>query len=169
MYVASKLKSKVHVARGFWTVPRSILQATVLLQGNHRFHIQTNKFSSFPDDAFRSNEDSNTYHQSIESVSPTARPECSAGSVVQQLAGTPGGEVRARCSVTAPSTRETGPLRFYWTYNGTRDVLPVSFHLFLADCFWQACESEGCQGSKAVCYIFNLRRPFSNGIFPINM
>ncbi|XP_030038013.2 LOW QUALITY PROTEIN: neural cell adhesion molecule 2 [Manduca sexta] len=53
------------------------------------------------------------------------RPECSAGSVVQQLAGTPGGEVRARCSVSAPSTRDAGPLRFYWTYNGTKDVLPI--------------------------------------------
>ncbi|VVC86485.1 unnamed protein product [Leptidea sinapis] len=54
-----------------------------------------------------------------------ARPECSAGSVVQQLAGAPGGEVRARCSVSAPSTRDAGPLRFYWTYNGTKDVLPI--------------------------------------------
>ncbi|CAH0400401.1 unnamed protein product [Chilo suppressalis] len=54
-----------------------------------------------------------------------SRPECAAGSVVQQLAGTPGGEVRARCSVTAPSTRDAGPLRFYWTYNGTKDVLPI--------------------------------------------
>ncbi|KAL4705373.1 hypothetical protein ACJJTC_016566 [Scirpophaga incertulas] len=54
-----------------------------------------------------------------------SRPECAAGSVVQQLAGAPGGEVRARCSVTAPSSREAGPLRFYWTYNGTKDVLPV--------------------------------------------
>ncbi|XP_028031288.1 irregular chiasm C-roughest protein-like [Bombyx mandarina] len=53
------------------------------------------------------------------------RPECSAGSVVQQLAGAPGGEVRARCSVNAPSSRDAGPLRFYWTYNGTKDVLPV--------------------------------------------
>jgi hypothetical protein len=55
-----------------------------------------------------------------------ARPECAAGSVVQQLAGAPRGEVRARCSVTAPSARDAGPLRFYWTYNGTKDVLPVS-------------------------------------------
>ncbi|KAL0869428.1 hypothetical protein ABMA27_007663 [Loxostege sticticalis] len=54
-----------------------------------------------------------------------SRPECAAGSVVQQLAGAPGGEVRARCSVTAPSTRDAGPLRFYWTYNGTKDVLPI--------------------------------------------
>ncbi|XP_072930218.1 protein turtle homolog A-like [Epargyreus clarus] len=54
-----------------------------------------------------------------------SRPECSAGSVVQQLAGAPGGEVRARCSVAAPSSRDAGPLRFYWTYNGTRDVLPI--------------------------------------------
>ncbi|VVC86484.1 unnamed protein product [Leptidea sinapis] len=54
-----------------------------------------------------------------------SRPECSAGSVVQQLAGAPGGEVRARCSVSAPSTRDAGPLRFYWTYNGTKDVLPI--------------------------------------------
>ncbi|KAM3958855.1 protein turtle homolog A [Aphomia sociella] len=54
-----------------------------------------------------------------------SRPECAAGSVVQQLAGTPGGEVRARCSVTAPSSRDAGPLRFYWTYNGTKDVLPI--------------------------------------------
>ncbi|CAK1583241.1 unnamed protein product [Parnassius mnemosyne] len=54
-----------------------------------------------------------------------SRPECSAGSVVQQLAGAPGGEVRARCSVTAPSTRDAGPLRFYWTYNSTKDVLPI--------------------------------------------
>ncbi|KAJ2942139.1 hypothetical protein O0L34_g11052 [Tuta absoluta] len=54
-----------------------------------------------------------------------SRPECSAGSVVQQLAAAPGGEVRARCSVTAPSARDAGPLRFYWTYNGTRDVLPI--------------------------------------------
>ncbi|XP_063387268.1 synaptogenesis protein syg-2-like isoform X7 [Cydia fagiglandana] len=53
-----------------------------------------------------------------------SRPECSAGSVVQQLAGAPGGEVRARCSVTAPSIHDAGPLRFYWTYNGTKDVLP---------------------------------------------
>lgn len=68
----------------------------------------------------------NVSHRVKINVSPAARPECSAGSVVQQLAGTPGGEVRARCAVTAPSTREAGPLRFYWTYNGTRDVLPVS-------------------------------------------
>ncbi|XP_063387261.1 nephrin-like isoform X1 [Cydia fagiglandana] len=54
-----------------------------------------------------------------------SRPECSAGSVVQQLAGAPGGEVRARCSVTAPSIHDAGPLRFYWTYNGTKDVLPI--------------------------------------------
>ncbi|XP_013147688.1 PREDICTED: nephrin-like [Papilio polytes] len=54
-----------------------------------------------------------------------SRPECSAGSVVQQLAAAPGGEVRARCSVTAPSSRDAGPLRFYWTYNGTKDVLPI--------------------------------------------
>ncbi|XP_013171192.1 PREDICTED: nephrin-like [Papilio xuthus] len=54
-----------------------------------------------------------------------SRPECSAGSIVQQLAGAPGGEVRARCSVTAPSSRDAGPLRFYWTYNGTKDVLPI--------------------------------------------
>ncbi|XP_023936298.1 kin of IRRE-like protein 2 [Bicyclus anynana] len=54
-----------------------------------------------------------------------SRPECSAGSVVQQIAGAPGGEVRARCSVSAPSTRDAGPLRFYWTYNGTKDVLPI--------------------------------------------
>ncbi|XP_063539187.1 synaptogenesis protein syg-2-like isoform X4 [Cydia strobilella] len=53
-----------------------------------------------------------------------SRPECSAGSVVQQLAGAPGGEVRARCSVTAPSIHDAGPLRFYWTFNGTKDVLP---------------------------------------------
>ncbi|XP_061721345.1 nephrin-like isoform X3 [Cydia pomonella] len=54
-----------------------------------------------------------------------SRPECSAGSVVQQLAGAPGGEVRARCSVTAPSIHDAGPLRFYWTFNGTKDVLPI--------------------------------------------
>ncbi|XP_026490993.2 nephrin-like isoform X1 [Vanessa tameamea] len=54
-----------------------------------------------------------------------SRPECSAGSVVQQLAGAPGGEVRARCSVSAPSANDAGPLRFYWTYNGTKDVLPI--------------------------------------------
>ncbi|KAH9630038.1 hypothetical protein HF086_008008 [Spodoptera exigua] len=55
-----------------------------------------------------------------------SRPECASGNVVQQLAGAPGGEVRARCSVTAPASRDAGPLRFYWTYNGTKDVLPVS-------------------------------------------
>lgn len=60
-----------------------------------------------------------------------ARPECAAGSVVQQLAGAPGGDVRARCSVTAPTSRDAGPLRFYWTYNSTRDVLPV----LLSHCF----------------------------------
>ncbi|XP_061384637.1 nephrin-like isoform X1 [Danaus plexippus] len=54
-----------------------------------------------------------------------SRPECSAGSVVQQLAAAPEGEVRARCSVSAPSPRDAGPLRFYWTYNGTKDVLPI--------------------------------------------
>ncbi|XP_068619402.1 hemicentin-2-like [Battus philenor] len=54
-----------------------------------------------------------------------SRPECSAGRIVQQLAGAPGGEVRARCSVTAPSSGDAGPLRFYWTYNGTKDVLPI--------------------------------------------
>ncbi|CAG9105454.1 unnamed protein product [Plutella xylostella] len=54
-----------------------------------------------------------------------SRPECSAGSVVQQLAAAPGGVVRARCSVTAPAARDAGPLRFFWTYNGTRDVLPI--------------------------------------------
>ncbi|XP_049877570.1 nephrin-like [Pectinophora gossypiella] len=54
-----------------------------------------------------------------------SRPECSAGSVVQQLAGAPGGEVRARCSVSAPAPRDAGPLRFYWTFNSTRDVLPI--------------------------------------------
>ncbi|XP_047033764.1 hemicentin-1-like [Helicoverpa zea] len=54
-----------------------------------------------------------------------SRPECAAGNVVQQLAGAPGGEVRARCSVSAPSSRDAGPLRFYWTYNGTKDVLPI--------------------------------------------
>ncbi|XP_050673042.1 nephrin-like isoform X2 [Leptidea sinapis] len=59
------------------------------------------------------------------SINILSRPECSAGSVVQQLAGAPGGEVRARCSVSAPSTRDAGPLRFYWTYNGTKDVLPI--------------------------------------------
>ncbi|XP_041969696.1 nephrin-like [Aricia agestis] len=59
------------------------------------------------------------------SLNILSRPECSAGTVVQQLAGAPGGEVRARCSVTAPSTRDAGPLRFYWTYNGTKDVLPI--------------------------------------------
>lgn len=59
------------------------------------------------------------------SLNVLARPECAAGSVVQQLAGAPGGEVRARCSVSAPSTTDAGPLRFYWTYNGTKDVLPI--------------------------------------------
>ncbi|CAK1553335.1 unnamed protein product [Leptosia nina] len=54
-----------------------------------------------------------------------SQPECSAGNVVQQIAGAPGGEVRARCSVSAPSARDAGPLKFYWTYNGTRDVLPI--------------------------------------------
>ncbi|XP_045502361.1 carcinoembryonic antigen-related cell adhesion molecule 5-like [Colias croceus] len=54
-----------------------------------------------------------------------SRPECSAGSVVQHIAGAPGGEVRARCSVSAPSARDAGPLKFYWTYNGTKDVLPI--------------------------------------------
>ncbi|KAF9419955.1 hypothetical protein HW555_003667 [Spodoptera exigua] len=54
-----------------------------------------------------------------------SRPECASGNVVQQLAGAPGGEVRARCSVTAPASRDAGPLRFYWTYNGTKDVLPI--------------------------------------------
>ncbi|XP_063831580.1 nephrin-like [Ostrinia nubilalis] len=54
-----------------------------------------------------------------------SRPECATGSVVQQIAGAPGGEVRARCSVSAPSSRDAGPLHFYWTYNGTRDVLPI--------------------------------------------
>lgn len=60
-----------------------------------------------------------------------ARPECSAGSVVQQLAAAPEGEVRARCSVSAPSPRDAGPLRFYWTYNGTKDVLPVGIIRYL--------------------------------------
>ncbi|XP_045528079.1 uncharacterized protein LOC123716395 isoform X6 [Pieris brassicae] len=59
------------------------------------------------------------------SLNILSRPECSAGNVVQQIAGAPGGEVRARCSVSAPSARDAGPLKFYWTYNGTRDVLPI--------------------------------------------
>ncbi|XP_075982590.1 protein turtle homolog A-like isoform X2 [Anticarsia gemmatalis] len=54
-----------------------------------------------------------------------SRPECASGNVIQQLAGAPGGEVRARCSVSAPVSRDAGPLRFYWTYNGTKDVLPI--------------------------------------------
>ncbi|XP_060805257.1 hemicentin-1 [Amyelois transitella] len=59
------------------------------------------------------------------SLNVLSRPECASGSVIQQLAGAPGGEVRARCSITAPSSRDAGPLRFYWTYNGTKDVLPI--------------------------------------------
>lgn len=73
-----------------------------------------------------------------------ARPECSAGSVVQQLAGAPGGEVRARCSVTAPSIHDAGPLRFYWTYNGTKDVLPVRLAIFQLGTF----PSLGCFHEK---------------------
>ncbi|GBP69054.1 Cell adhesion molecule 1 [Eumeta japonica] len=55
------------------------------------------------------------------------RPECATGNVVQQLAAAPGGLVRARCAVTAPDAEQAGPLRFYWTYNGTaaKDVLLI--------------------------------------------